>query len=70
VRGAHKLKSVAGNVGGGAARRLAIAIEDAARLGDRREVARLVAALGPEVDALRSALAAFASALSAPPARR
>jgi HPt (histidine-containing phosphotransfer) domain-containing protein len=69
ARAAHKLKSVAGNVGGRATRGLAIAIEDAARLRDRQEMERLAVTLVPEVDALRAALAGFVSALRLRPAR-
>jgi HPt (histidine-containing phosphotransfer) domain-containing protein len=63
ARAAHTLKSVAGNVGGRATCGLATAIEDAARLRDRGEMERLAATLGPEVEALRTALAGFVSAL-------
>jgi HPt (histidine-containing phosphotransfer) domain-containing protein len=69
ARAAHKLKSVAGNVGGRATRGLAIAIEDAARLRDRQQMERLAATLFPEVEALRAALSGFVSALRAGSAR-
>jgi HPt (histidine-containing phosphotransfer) domain-containing protein len=63
ARAAHKLKSVAGNVGGRATRCLAIAIEDAARLRNHGEVTRLAATLGPELQALGAELAECVSDL-------
>jgi len=61
ARAAHKLKSVAGNVGGHAVRQLAMSMEDAAKRSDDAEVTRLLADLGPALEALAQAFGDFVS---------